>query len=139
MANFVDGSDTDFKNLPFAHRMPESYLTNWPDLRRKSALLLKNYIKDKFKSTFFNGLYNITSVRTSICYSLKEIDGIGYAAISDKFPGFNVAISDLSKLNCVKAERWLVYKANSEIVEIKIIDKGNIKVDGNIIWMFTHP
>lgn len=139
VANFIDGSDTDFRNLSFAHSMPESYLTNWPDLPRKSALLLKNYTKEKFKTTFFYGLYNITSVIASICYSLNEIDGIGYAAISDKFAGFNVAISDPSKLNCVEAERWLVHKANSEIFEIRSIEKGNIESDGSITWKLTHP
>src|SRR5690554_982865 len=122
VANLIDGLDPDFTNISFAHSMPNSYVKDWPELPRKSALMLIEYFKEKFKMHPIPGLYNITNVIAAICYSLGEIDGIGYAAISDKFDGYNIAISEPSRLNCVAVERWLLFKNNDEVSEFELLD-----------------
>lgn len=134
VANFIDGSDPDFVNLAFSHSMPKSYLNNWPDLPRKSALSLTEYFKEKFKKFPSPGLYNITNVIAAICYSLKEIEGIGYAAISNRFNGVNFAFHNPEKLKCVEVERWLIHKIDHELFKFKLLQKGELEANGSIIW-----
>jgi hypothetical protein len=135
VANLIDGSDPDFKDLSFAHSFPKEYLKGWPELQRKSALLLIDFFREKFKKSPAPGLYNITNVIAAICYSLQGVDGIGYAAISDKFGGFNVAISDPSLLKCVEVERWFINKINNDEFEYMLMEKGRISNDGSISWL----
>jgi len=134
VANLIDGSDPDFKDLIFAHSMPKEYVKGWPDPQRLSAMLLIDYFREKFKQSPNPGLYNITNVIAAICYSLQEIDGIGYAAISDKFGGFNIAIPNPSNLKCVEVERWFINKINNEEFEYMLMAKGSIAKDGKISW-----
>jgi|GEM_PF-2126672 len=135
IANLIDGSDPDFKDLSFAHSMPKEYLKEWPEPQQGSALLLIDYFREKFKKSQYPGLYNITNVIAAICYSLQGVDGIGYAAISDKFGGFNVAISDPSLLKCVEVERWFINKINNDEFEYILMEKGRIFDDGSISWL----
>lgn len=134
VVNLIDGSDPDFINLPFAHSMPKSYVEDWPELPKKSALLILDYFKDKFKMLPFPGLYNITNVIAGICYNLQEIDGVGYAAISDKFGGFNIATTKHNKLKCIEVERWRILKFNDYDLSYKLIEKGSIDDHGVISW-----
>lgn len=134
IANLVDGSDPDFKNLPFAHSLPKKYLEDWQELPRTSAILLIDYFRKKFKMPYTPGLYNITNVIAAIYFSLQNIDGIGYAAVSDKFEGFNIAIKELTKLECISVERWQVVKIDEYNYTHQLLETGDIEMDGNIIW-----
>jgi hypothetical protein len=64
--------------------------------------MIIDFFNTKFKMPKQAGLYNITNVLAAFCYSLQDLDGIGYAAISNKFEGFNIAIKNPSKLKCVE-------------------------------------
>jgi hypothetical protein len=134
VANLIDGSDPDFTNLSFAHSMPKDYVKDWPELPQKSVLLILDYFKNKFKMLPVPGLYNITNVIAGICYSLQDIDGIGYAAISNNFSGFNLAISKPEKLECVEVERWRILKVNDYDLQYKLLEKGSIDTNGVIKW-----
>lgn len=133
-ANLVDGSDPDFKKIPFAHSLPKEYLKDWPELPRKSTTLLVEYFTKKFKSRSHPGLYSITNVLSGILYSLQDVDGIGYGAVSDNFHGFNLALKDASKLRCTTVERWLINKIDSNTHIHKLIEAGTIDSEGNISW-----
>lgn len=134
LVNLVDGKDTDFSKLSFAHSMPNDYVNDWPELPRKSALLLIDYFRERFKMPESSGLYRITNVIAGICYSLQNIDGIGYASISDKFEGYNIAIPDPSKLKCVEVERWLIKKINDNEFQYRWLEEGILEDDGVIQW-----
>lgn len=134
LVNFVDGADTDFSNIPFVHSLPKEYLKDWPEAPRKSAALLINFFNSKFKSPKQPGLFNVTNVIAAFCYSLLELDGLGYAAISTNYDGFNIAVRDPSKLKCVEVERWLFRKYEEYRFDAKCLKKGNIHTDGTIKW-----
>lgn len=134
IVNLIDGEDQDFDKISFAHSLPKKYLEGWPELPRKSALLMLDYFKGKFKMPHYPGLYNITNVIAAMCYSLQDVDGIGYAAVSNKFEGFNIAIKDVSKLTCNTVERWLIRKHDQNKHEHKFLQSGIIDDNGDIRW-----
>lgn len=134
IVNLIDGSDTDFKKVPFAHSYPKEYMKDWPELSRQSASLLFDYFRTKFKQYETPGLYNITNVIATFYYCLGGIKGIGYGAVSDKFDGFNIAIVDPSELSCVSVERWLIQKIDNDTHQHRLIQTGTIHSDGTISW-----
>jgi hypothetical protein len=82
------------------------------------------------------GLYQITNVIALLVYSLKEMDGIGYASTSDNFTGYNIAVPHLDKLYCTTVERWLVYKISDTKLKHHLEQKGTIDSDGIIKWYY---
>jgi len=134
VANLLDGLDPDLSNLTFAHSMPRNYVKEWPKLEGQSALILLDYFREKFKMTHFSGLYNITNVIAGVCYSLAEVDGIGYASVSNQFKGYNIVLKDFSMLACESVEEWEVRKVSKDFLEHKLLRKGSVETDGSIIW-----
>lgn len=134
LANFVDGSDPDFSKISFVHSFPNRYLSEWPEVARQSAAMIIKYFSQKFKMPHYPGLYDITNIIAGFCFSLENVDGIGYGSISDNFSGYNIAIKNPAKLRCVSVERWLILKSPSEILESKKLQDGVIQSDGTIFW-----
>lgn len=134
VVNFVDGSDSSFSKIPFVHSLPKEYLKEWPPLQRQSAMLLIDFFKDKFKQPYSEDLYNITNVLAGCCFSLKDIDGIGYASISDDFQGFNIALRNYENLECLEVERWKILKIDNKILPYNNVYKGKVMLNGDIIW-----
>lgn len=134
VANLLDGLDPDLSHLPFAHSMPRDYLKEWPETEGKSALILLDYFREKFKMPYYDGLYNITNVIAGMCYSLAGFDGIGYASVSNQFKGYNIALNDYSMLTCESVEEWEINKISSDTLEHKLLRKGSVKAEGTIIW-----
>lgn len=134
LANFVDGSDSDFKNIPFVHSFPEKYLANWPLKARESATLITKYFTSKFKQKNSSSLYNITNVIAMICFSLIDIEGIGYGSTSDEFQGYNIALKNPKLLNCVLVEEWFIRKSTREDYLYMKSKIGKINDDDTITW-----
>lgn len=132
--NLIDGSDLDFNELQFAHSMLKEYLKIWPTEPRISVQLLTDYAVEKFKSKNHPGLYSITNVLSGIFYSLYGVDGIAYAAVSNKFKGFNIALKASNDLKCKSVQKWLVEKVDNNTHHHKLLEIGTIKSDGSIKW-----
>jgi hypothetical protein len=134
VANLLDGSDPDLSSLSFAHSMPRKYSEKWPEMERQSTLILSDYFREKFKMVQYNGLYMITNVIAGVCYSLGGVDGIGYASVSNKYKGYNIALKDYSMLTCDSVEEWLVNKISDDTLENRLLRTGSVEPDGRIIW-----
>ncbi len=134
VANLLDGLDPGLSNLSFAHSMPHNYTKEWPEMERQSTLILSDYFRDKFKMAQYAGLYMITNVIAGVCYSLGGVDGIGYASVSNKYKGYNVALKDYSMLKCDIVEEWLVNKISHDNLEHRLLRNGSVAPDGSIIW-----
>lgn len=134
LVNFVDGADPAFSKIPFAHSKPIEYLASWPEKPKESATLIIEYFKDRFKAKCYQGLYNITNILSGICFSLVDVDGIGYGATSDEFEGYNIAVRNFQKLKCVEVERWSVYKTAEGDFAGDKLKTGKVSDDGNISW-----
>lgn len=138
VVNFVDGSDADFSKIPFVHSLPKKYLEVWPELPRESASLIIDYFNLKFKMPKQPGLYNVTNVLAAFCYSLKDLDGIGYGATSSNFEGYNIALKDYSKLRCMTVEKWFIRKQEENKFEYYRLSTGIIQSDGSISWPINY-
>lgn len=134
VVNLIDGADPDFSKIKFAHSLPKEYLRDWPEAPKQSAVLLLDFFREKFKATYSPGLYNITNVIAGFCYSLRDIDGVGYAAVSDNFEGFNIALKQPAILKCKTVEVWRIEKVNMEFHRYHLLKQGNIDAEGNISW-----
>ncbi len=134
LANLVDGLDPDSKALTFAHSMPEQYLSDWPEIPRRSAMILINYFAKKFKQPQQPGLFEITKIISGIYLSLSDVDGIGYGSVSSGFAGYNLAIKNFEKLKCVGVKKWRVEKMDNEILSSTIQLIGSINSNGDINW-----
>lgn len=134
VANLVDGADPDFNKIPFVHSRPVDYLSTWPEIPKQSAIILLDYFKSRFKSNYYEGLYNITNVIARICFSLEDVDGIGYGAVSDNFDGYNIALSRYEHLKCTEVERWLINKLSDNVYKFRLLSTGSISEDGRISW-----
>ncbi|WP_379089949.1 hypothetical protein [Pedobacter sp. UC225_65] len=134
LANFVDGSDSDFKDVPFVHSFPERYLANWPVEAKESATLISKYFTSKFKQKYSPSLYNITNVIAMICFSLIDIEGIGYGSTSDDFQGYNIALKNPKLLKCVLVEEWFIRKSTTEDYSYMKSKTGKINDDDTITW-----
>lgn len=132
--NLVDDDDTDFKDVPFMHSHPKRYLDDWPPIPKTSALMIFEFFKDRFKSRHYRGLYNITNVIAAMFFSLQDIDGIAYGAVSHRFKGINFALKNPTKLKCVTAERWLVTKTDFDVLDHVKLQIAAIRDDGMIYW-----
>lgn len=134
LANLLDGSDPDLSEIKFAHSMPKKYVTGWPEPEKESTLMLHNYFREKFKIPRQPGLYNLTNVIAEICYSLKDVDGIGYASVSNLYKGYNIALKNYSMIECDSVEEWLINKVNSETLDYRSLRKGFVNMNGTITW-----
>ncbi|WP_231492198.1 RES domain-containing protein [Pedobacter sp. Leaf170] len=134
MVNLVDNSDEDFKDLSFVHSNPNLYVKDWPDGPRQSAILLNDYFRKKMKAKQAPGLFNITNVLSVICYSLHDVDGIGYGAVSDSFRGYNMAIKNYQRLTCKEVERWKIQKFDDDNYSEQLLCTGKISAEGTITW-----
>lgn len=134
IVNFVDGADKAFSKIPFVHSRHKEYLTEWPEVEKKSAILLIDYFKNKFMEPSSSKLYNITNVLGGMCFSLQELDGIGYGSTSNNFLGFNIALREYKQLKCTIVQRYRIIKAKNTIIAYQKIMDGVIDETGKIRW-----
>lgn len=134
LVNFVDGTDPDFKDISFVHSRPKEYLQSWDAIPRESATHLLDFFNSRFKMPKKPGFYNVTNVIAAFCFSLLDVDGIGYGAISSGFAGYNIALKNPSIIKCVTVEEWSITKFYNNQINGVCTKVGAIDDAGNITW-----